>query len=246
VVPAYNEEARLGAALESLVASPWLRGQAFEIVVVDDGSSDGTAAIVEEWGRRHANVRLLRNASNRGKGYSVRRGFLESQGEAVLFTDADLSAPIEEAEKLWRALEAGADVAIGSRGVDRERVRVRRAWLRGQLAGLFRLFTWGILGIPFRDTQCGLKLFRRAAAAWLFEQQRSERYAFDAELLFLAHKRGLRIAEVGVNWVHDPRSKIRVLADGGRMLVDLLQIRWRWLRGAYGAPPAGSASQPDE
>jgi glycosyltransferase involved in cell wall biosynthesis len=246
VVPAYNEEARLGAALESLLGSPWLRGQTFEIVVVDDGSSDATAAIAEACGRAHANVRLLRNPGNRGKGYSVRRGFLESRSEAVLFTDADLSAPIEEAEKLWWAVEAGADVAIGSRAVDREQVRVRRTWLRGHLAGLFRLFTRAILGIPFRDTQCGLKLFRRAPAAWLFEQQRNERYAFDAELLFLAHKRGLRVAEIGVNWEHDPRSKIRVLADGGRMLVDLLQIRWRWLRGAYALPPAGSASQTDQ
>lgn len=233
IIPAHNEEARLGHVLEVILASSWHREGRDEIIVVDDGSNDGTATIGQWYADRFSSVRLIRNQTNRGKGYSVRRGFLEARGQVVVFTDADLSAPISEAKKLLEALERGFDIAVGSRVVDRAHIQVQRSKFRACAARLFRVMVWLILGLPVKDTQCGLKAFDRARTQSLFAQQRVERYAFDAELLFLARKRNLRVAEIGINWREDHRSKVRVLADGGRMVVDLLRIRWWWSTGAY-------------
>jgi glycosyltransferase involved in cell wall biosynthesis len=237
VIPAYNEEARLGRALEILTASEWVRRNEGEIMVVDDGSTDATAAIAQMYANCHPSIRLLRNQINFGKGHSVRRGFLEAHGDVVVFTDVDMSAPITEAEKLLRELRRGTDIALGSRAVDRANTLVKRGKFRALLAYIFRALSLAILGLPFKDTQCGLKAFRRVRTRLLFEQQRIERYAFDTELLFLAKKRGLRVVEIGVNWQHDPHSKICFLSDGSRMLFDLLRVRWWWLTGAYENKP---------
>ena len=198
----------------------------------------GTARIAIAYQRKYPELRLVSNGRNRGKGYSVRHGMLEARGEIALFTDADLSTPIEEADKLLAALrEQGYDAAIGSRALDRSLIEVHQSVIREQ-AGIFfnRLVRW-IMGIDFSDTQCGFKAFRRERARIIFEQQRMERFGFDPEILFLAKRNGLRVAEVPVRWSHDAATKVNVAADGMRMFFDLLLIRWNAMRGHY--PRAG-------
>jgi dolichyl-phosphate beta-glucosyltransferase len=241
VIPAYNEEARLPRALERVrdyLVSRGLGVDQAEIIVVDDGSRDATAQIAQEWARQLPSLRLVSNAQNRGKGYSVRHGMLEARGRVALFTDADLSAPIEEADKLLAALRAGNDVAIGSRALDRSLISTHQSKLR-ELAGIIfngfvRLFT----GLPFHDTQCGFKLFLREPSHIVFEQQRIERFGFDPEILFLAKHHGLRAVEIPVRWAHDPATKVHVVRDSLLMFGDLVFIRWNWLLGRYPRRPA--------
>lgn len=236
IIPAYNEEARLPRALARIrdyLFSRNVAGDQTEIIVVDDGSTDGTAQIVEEWSRKIPTLRLVSNGRNRGKGYSVRHGILEARGRIALFTDADLSAPIEEADKLFAALKAGNDVAIGSRALDRSLISTHQSSLR-ELAGMIfngfvRLFT----GLPFHDTQCGFKAFVTEPSRIVFEQQRIDRFGFDPEILFLAKRHGLRAAEIPVRWAHDPATKVHVLRDSPLMFCDLVVIRWNWLVGRY-------------
>lgn len=232
VIPAFNEERRLPRSLGNIGAWLEARGIAAEVIVVDDGSTDATARVVDECSRQFPPLRLVSNGRNRGKGYSVRHGVLEARGRLVLFTDADLSAPIEEADKLLAALGT-ADVAFGSRAVDRSLIQVhQRRWR--ELAGiLFNKIVQVLTGLPFVDTQCGFKAFVRERARIIFEQQRIEGFSFDPEILFLAKHHGLRAVEIPVRWAHDPDTRVRVLADGLRMLADLLAIRWNWLSGRY-------------
>jgi dolichyl-phosphate beta-glucosyltransferase len=234
VIPAYNEERRLPATLDRIVKYLHSRPYKAEIIVVDDGSTDGTAAFVMSSRQKLPELRLISNGRNRGKGFSVRHGMLEARGELALFTDADLSTPIEEADKLFSALrDQRYDVAIGSRAVDRSLIEVHQSAIR-ELAGIFfnRMVRW-IIGIPFSDTQCGFKAFRTQKARVIFEQQRIERFGFDPEILFLAKRHRLRVAEVPVRWSHDVATKVNVVADGIRMLFELLVIRWNALRGLY-------------
>lgn len=237
VIPAYNEERRLPRTLDSIFSYLEARPCRAEIIVVDDGSSDRTSEIVGARGQKHPELRLVSNEGNRGKGFSVRHGMLEARGEIMLFSDADLSTPIEEADKLLAALrEQGYDAAIGSRAVNRSLIEVHQSAIR-ELAGIFfnRLVRW-IMGIGFSDTQCGFKAFRRERARIIFEQQRIERFGFDPEILFLAKRNGLRVAEVPVRWSHDAATKVNVAGDGLRMFMDLLLIRWNAMRGYYPRP----------
>jgi len=236
IIPAYNEEKRLPRALAQ-IRDYFAREQAaageIEIIVVDDGSTDGTVRIVEEAGRQMPFLRLVRNGENRGKGYSVRHGMLEARGRVTLFTDADLSSPIEESAKLLAAIAAGNDVAIGSRALDRSLIEVHQSPYR-ELAGIIfngfvRLFT----GLPFHDTQCGFKAFVREPSRIVFEQQRIEGFGFDPEVLFLAKRHGLRVDEVPVRWAHDTATKVHVIRDSLRMFGDLVHLRWNWLLGRY-------------
>jgi glycosyltransferase involved in cell wall biosynthesis len=179
-------------------------------------------------------LRLVSNGKNRGKGFSVRHGMLEARGEIALFTDADLSTPIEEADKLLAALrEQGYDAAMGSRAINRSLIEVHQSAVREQ-AGIFfnRLVRW-IMGIGFSDTQCGFKAFRTERTRAIFEQQRVERFGFDPEILFLAKRNGLRVAEISVRWSHDSGTKVNVAMDGIRMFLELLWIRWNAARGCY-------------
>ena len=232
VIPAYNEERRLPPTLERIKAWIAQKGIVAEVLVVDDGSTDGTARMVENSTSSFASIRLLSNGRNFGKGYSVRHGMREARGRIGLFTDADLSAPIEEADKLLAALET-ADVAFGSRALNRKLISVHQSRLR-ELAGiLFNKIVQLVLWIPFVDTQCGFKAFRMDRARILFEQQRIERFGFDPELLYLARHHGLHAVEIPVRWAHHPETKVNVYLDSLRMLLELLAIRWNSVCGRY-------------
>jgi len=234
VIPAFNEEARIGGALEAVLACIRQRGWNAEVVVVDDGSRDKTAEIVQAFAANAPELRMLQNPGNRGKGYSVRNGVLHSLGEVVMFTDADLSAPIEEADGLLAAIAGGADIAIGSRWLERTRQSIRQPLYRQFFGRCFNVVTHAVMGLPFADTQCGFKAFTRAAAQTVFQLQTIERWGFDPEILFIALKRGYRVVEVPVSWAHDERTRISYLRDGTRMLQDIAIVRWNALRGRYG------------
>lgn len=233
VIPAFNESARLGPTLDRVLEFICEQSWDVEVIVVDDGSRDGTAELVREYARRSPIVRLVQNEGNRGKGYSVRNGVLHAQGAIVLFTDADLSSPIEEAPKLIAALEAGADVAIGSRWVRSDLQTQRQSVARQVMGRTFNLLLRALLSLDFKDTQCGFKAFRRTAAITLFSLQRTEGWGFDPEILFLANRLGFRVAEIPVVWAHDEGSRIRPVVDGMMMLWEMLRIRWAALSGLY-------------
>jgi len=233
VIPAYNEALRIGPSLERV--RDYLATKAFraEVIVVDDGSTDGTYSLLSTIASGWSTLRILHNDGNRGKGYSVRRGVLHANGKVVLFTDADLSAPIEEADKLIGAMDNGADAIIGSRALQRELIGIHQPWFR-ECAGicfnlLVRLFT----GLRMRDTQCGLKLFRRSSTRWAFESQRVEGFGFDPEILFLIGRSGGKIVEVPVRWDNSAGSKVRFLQDSALMFWELVALRWRALTTGY-------------
>lgn len=233
VIPAYNEEERLAPTLDRVLTFAHAHHWNAEIIVVNDGSRDRTAEIVRSYERNTGIVRLLENPGNRGKGYSVRHGVLSAAGEFVLFTDADMSSPIEEAPKLLQALADGADIAIGSRWA-RSELQTRRQSLARQFLGrVFNLLLRLLLRLDFKDTQCGFKAFRREAATTVFPLQRVEGWGFDPEILFLAAQFGFRMVEVPVRWGHDTRTRINPLLDGARMVSDMLLIRWNSISGKY-------------
>jgi len=235
VIPAYNEEKRLGPTL-SAVLSYLERGrwEFKEIVVVDDGSTDGTAALVESVSARNPSVRLLRNPGNRGKGYSVRQGVLHARGAWILFTDADLSTPIEELDKLLEACRReGAVVAVGSRALDRSLIAVRQPGFREAAGRVFNLCVRLLTGLPFLDTQCGFKLFEANAAREIFRRQRISGFGFDVELLFIARLLGYRCTEAPVRWSHSEGSTVSMLRASINMFLDLARIRWNQLAGRY-------------
>ena len=234
VIPAYNESARIPATLQSVVDCIRQRGWSAEVVVVNDGSSDSTADVVRAFAAANPEVRLLENPGNRGKGYSVRSGMLQAHGEVVLFSDADLSAPIEEADGLFAAIAAGADIAIGSRWLETKRQTIRQPFYRQFFGRCFNGVTRFVMGLKFADTQCGFKAFTRAAAQTVFQLQTIERWGFDPEILFIALKRGYRIQEVAVSWAHDERTRMSYLKDGIKMLQEIAIVRWNALTGRYG------------
>lgn len=236
VVPAYNESARLGTSLEKIIAYVQKSGWQAEILVVNDGSRDDTAEIGRAFERQFGMVRLIENPGNRGKGYSVRNGMLQASGERLLFTDADLSSPIEEAEKLFAALDDGAEVALGSRWLQRELQTERQPLHRQLLGRLFNLVLRIVLGLKYKDTQCGFKAFTRRAADVIFPRQQIERWGFDPEILYLARKFHLKTVEVPVGWAHDDRSKINPVVDGVKMFWELLRVRGHDLAGRYDKP----------
>lgn len=233
VIPAFNEEARIGRSLSRIL--PYLEGtdQSWEVLVVDDGSSDRTVCTVESFG--NPRVRILKNSVNRGKGFSVRRGFLEARGQWVLFTDADLSTPIEELDTLLASAREGADVVIGSRAIDRSKILVHQSLFREWSGVVFNRLVRLVLRLPIRDTQCGFKLFRRNRSVQVFNLQRIPGFGFDPEILYLARKAGLSLREVPVTWSNDAATRVRFLRDSVTMFANLIEIRWNWLFGRYRA-----------
>jgi glycosyltransferase involved in cell wall biosynthesis len=233
VIPAYNESARIELTLERVMLCIEQRGWDAEVLVVDDGSRDATPEIVHRWMERYPRLHLIQNEGNRGKGYSVRNGLLQAAGEVVMFTDADLSSPMEEAERLMAALTDGADVAIGSRWLERSRTTINQPLYRRFFGRCFNWVTRTVMGLPFKDTQCGFKAFKRPVAQVIFRLQRIERWGFDPEILFIARKLGYEIREVPVTWGHDERSRMSYLKDGMKMLEEMATIRTNSLAGRY-------------
>ena len=232
VIPAFNEEQRLPATLEKIANYIREKRPDTEVIVVDDGSTDKTAEVAGAWTGKIAQLRVVSNGRNRGKGFSVRHGSLEAKGDIILFTDADLSAPIEQGEKLLAALQSH-DVAIGSRAVDRSLIEVHESAFREFAGIIFNKIVRVILRLPFVDTQCGFKAFRRDRCLIIFEQQTIERFGFDPELLYLGRHHGLSIVEVPVRWAHSPATKVNMMRDSVQMFLDVFVIRWNALRGRY-------------
>jgi dolichyl-phosphate beta-glucosyltransferase len=231
VVPAFNEERRLGPTLSRL--RDYLGRRKAEVLVVDDGSTDATAALVQGLAKRWKGLRLLSLGANAGKGAAVRRGVEEARGRRILFSDADLSTPIEELPRLEAALASGFAVAIGSRALDRARVGVRQPFYREAGGRLFNKLVQALTVAGIEDTQCGFKLFDAAAAKRLFARQQVPRFGFDVELLYLARRCGYRIAELPVRWENSPETKVRPVRDGLRAFLDLGLIRFYDLQGRY-------------
>ncbi len=233
VIPAYNESARISKTLQKI--GDYLDGRPgrFEVIVADDGSRDGTAEAAAAARPDDPRLRVLALGRNQGKGAAVRAGVQAARGRRVLFSDADLSTPIEDLEVLERALDDGAAVAIGSRALRDSRVMVHQPWHRKTMGKVFNLLVQ-VLALPgIHDSQCGFKLFRHAEAQRLFGAQRLPGFSFDVEILFLARKFGFRVAEVPVSWYDSPSSRVHPVLDSARMLRDLFRIRWDWLRGRY-------------
>jgi glycosyltransferase involved in cell wall biosynthesis len=228
IIPAYNESARIRSTLEEVIAFAERELKEWEIIVVDDGSVDDTQALVRGLSR----VKYLRNEKNSGKGWSVRRGIFASRLDPVLFSDADLSTPIVEALSLMKAMEEGADMAIASRQSGSGK-RVLRSAFRKWRSAIFRVLVKMIALRGTHDTQCGFKMFRRAAARSIFSLQRLDRFGFDVEVLYLARKLSLKVAEVPVEWHEGTKTSLK-LATPLSMLADLFKIRWNDWRGRYG------------
>lgn len=233
IIPAYNEESRLPETLAKIAAYICASKRNTEVLVVDDGSTDATVAAAEGMRDKFSAMRVISNGVNRGKGFSVRHGMLEAQGRLALFTDADLSAPIEEAGKLLSAVEGDYDVAIGSRAIDRSLISAHQSPFREFAGIVFNTVVRLCLRLPFVDTQCGFKAFKRERCKIIFAQQRIERFGFDPELLYLARHHGLRSKEIPVRWAHSPGTKVSMLRDSVQMFADVFIIRGNALAGRY-------------
>ncbi len=234
VVPAYNEESRIRPSLERLAEYYGAQAYPWDVAIVSDGSKDATNAIVEEFVKDHPQFRLIAYTPNRGKGYAVRKGILEAPGEWILFCDADIATPQEETEKLLEHMRGGADVAIGSRPLRDSKLEVRQPWYREFLGRCFNkaVQILAIKGID--DTQCGFKMFTRAAAQDIFARCKLDGFSFDFEALMIARDLGYRIDEVPIRWSHQEGSKVVLLRDGPRMLRDLVKLRLKGKKARLG------------
>jgi dolichyl-phosphate beta-glucosyltransferase len=227
VIPAYNEEQRILSTLERV--DEYFRAQDYEakIIVVSDGSKDGTNRLAEDFAKEHPNFSLLAYTPNRGKGYAVRRGMLEAEAELILFSDADLATPIEEVEKLLERIDDGADVAIGSRPLRESNLEIRQPIHREMLGRTFNAFVQMLAIRGIKDTQCGFKLVKRDPAKEIFSRCTFDGFSFDFEVLRIARDLGYRIDEVPIRWRHQEGSKVVLMRDGPRMLRDLVKLRLR-------------------
>lgn len=225
VIPVYNEEKRLPEALRRIEAFMTLKKWDWELLVCSDGSTDATDRIVLEKAKSQPRVKLLPATPNKGKGAAARRGMLAARGRRVLMTDVDLSSPIKESDKLVEALDAGHDIAIGSRAVRKKGADVRQSFRRHVSGRLFNFFVKRLVTPDFQDTQCGFKCFKREAAQALFSEQKLDGFAFDVEILYLAKKKGFKVAEVPVMWSQGHDSKVNVFKDSIVMVGDLMKIR---------------------
>jgi glycosyltransferase involved in cell wall biosynthesis len=225
IIPAYNEESRLGSTLETIAAHIAASAWDAEVIVCDDGSQDGTVALVRRFAVDHPAFRVSEAPRNLGKGAAVRRGMAEATGDFLLFTDADLSAPIGEAKRLLYWLEEGYDVAIGSRAMPDASVTIQAKSKRKFIGRIFNFLVQRMIGLPLYDTQCGFKAFRRDVGKRLFDLQRLDGFSFDVEVLFLAAHQGYSVREVAVNWAHVEASRVNLINDSLKMFRDIMRIR---------------------
>lgn len=226
IVPAYNEEGRIGATLEKITEFLKTKDYIFEVLVVDDGSSDRTAEIALKSELHSAGrLRLIKNESNKGKGYSVKKGIISSLGDYILFSDADLSTPIEEVDKLYGFIGKDYDIVIGSRALAGSDVRVRQPWYRETMGKTFNFLVKLILMKGINDTQCGFKLFKSSVAKEIVSRMKTDGFSFDVEMLYLAMRNNCKIKEVPVTWLNSPKSKVNPVIDSTRMLFDLIRIK---------------------
>ncbi len=233
IIPAYNERERIGRSLAKILDYMTQNSIRAEILVIDDGSTDDTAGAASRH-LGHGRGRVLKNVENRGKGYSVRRGVLEARGRWVLMTDADLSTPIEEHARLAAAArDRDLDIVIASRGLAESKIEIRQKRLRETMGKTFNVLIRALTGLRFRDTQCGFKLMDRRRVLPIFERMVVDGFAFDVELLYVASRFGLGIAELPVIWRNSPESKVGIATAPPRMLLDVLRVMWRFRRGAY-------------
>lgn len=231
VIPAYNEQVRIGLTLVRTLEYLRARFPSSEVIVVDDGSSDATREIVQEMATREPRLRLLEQPQNKGKGAAVRRGVLEAKGKWILFMDADLATPIEELETLFVWARQGYPIVIGSRGLAESDIRKHQPAARELMGKVFnRIVRAAVLG-GFKDTQCGFKLFERGVGRELFAAQKLDGFAFDVEVLLLAKERGYDVREVPIVWYHAPNSKVSPVTDATRMFGDLVKLRLQRLAG---------------
>ncbi|MCB0344625.1 MAG: flippase-like domain-containing protein [Bdellovibrionales bacterium] len=234
IVPAYNEEDRLPKTLLSITEFLEASDRTYEVLVVNDGSSDGTDKVVHQFERLSPEVKLLQYGENRGKGYAVRFGVMHAAGELILYTDADGASPIEELSRLENAITKGAQVAIGSRALYSQDTQVSTLWVRKFMGRVFNGIVNFVMLPGIADTQCGFKLFRRPVARYVFSRSKSEGFSFDVEILYLARKAGAKIAEVPINWTNVPGSKVNLVSDSAKMFRDILIFRMRDVFGGYG------------
>jgi dolichyl-phosphate beta-glucosyltransferase len=230
VVPAYNEERRIGTTLDKISRYLTKQGYEHEIIVINDGSADRTGSVVADIKKKHPKINILETAVNMGKGHAVRSGMLHARGEYILFSDADLSTPIEEVEKLLQWIRNGYDIAIASRGLAESVIQARQPWYRETMGKIFNKFVRFLLMPDFRDTQCGFKCFRHNVAKQIFSRQTLNGFSFDVEVLWLAQAMGYRIKEVPASWYNEKQSRVHPIIDAGRMLADLVRLRisqWR-------------------
>jgi len=225
VIPAYNEEKRIGKALKKVYEYFKEKKIEFEIIVVDDGSNDKTVEIVEKFSFDKKEIRILKHEKNMGKGAAVKTGILNAKGELILFTDADLSTPIEEFEKLKKEIENGYDIAIGSRGLKDSKIVIPQPFYRRMVGRIFPLLVRLLVINDFKDTQCGFKLFKKETGKKIFSQLKTDGFAFDVEVLARGKKENFKIAEVGVVWYNSPCSSVKIFRDSFRMFISLLKIR---------------------
>lgn len=233
VIPAYNESFRIEPTIRDMIGYCRAAGRTFELILVDDGSQDGTSTVGRNLAHEFSELRLIRLAANHGKGYAVRTGVINAIGRTILFADADGATPIKEIERLESALDSGADVAIGSRALRAEGVRVHAKLYRHLIGRTFHFLVEWLADGGVKDTQCGFKLFRSPVAQDLFSRMRMNGFSFDVEVLVMARRRGYKVAEVPVNWSHQPGSKVRLTLDSFRMAADLVRIRAHCLSGEY-------------
>jgi dolichyl-phosphate beta-glucosyltransferase len=233
VIPAFNEATRVQKTVIRIRNYLKQCCKHFEIIVIDDGSSDGTASVLKETVGGLQEIRILHNAKNVGKGYSIKKGVLLSEGNVILICDADLSAPIEEADKLISWLDKGYDIAIGSRGLKDSDIAIRQPWYRERMGRFFNVLVRLLFFAGIKDTQCGFKAFRADVARQIFRQSRITGFSFDVEILFISRLKGFGIKEVPIRWAHSPDSKIRLFRDSVKMFFDLLKIRFYHVCGAY-------------
>ncbi|MBI5144904.1 MAG: glycosyltransferase family 2 protein [Candidatus Omnitrophica bacterium] len=233
IIPAYNEEKRLPVTLERIAGYLKSKGYTFEIIVVDDGSNDKTQEVVRNFMRKYPMLSLIHNQIRSGKGAAVRAGILSSRGEFIFFSDADLSTPIDEIEKLLLSLKDGYDIAFASRAMSESQVVVREAWYRDIMGKIFCFLVRHLVVAGVRDSQCGFKGFRRDKASILFSRQRLNGFAFDVEILFLARKLNFSSQEIPVRWIDSPKSKVNPIVDSCKMLIGLFKIHLNNLAGKY-------------